>query len=69
MAPEIEHLLGLQAVRERAQLVLAEAEEGRLNSFEYHPERLLTAAEFVIGVINVRLYPELSPSLLLFSSN
>lgn len=52
----IRYLLSLKAVRERAHIVLSLAKHGRLNHFEFHPERLDAAAEYVIGIIKVSLY-------------
>ncbi|KAI1849766.1 hypothetical protein JX266_004715 [Neoarthrinium moseri] len=55
---DIAYLLSLQAVRERAQLVLQAAKEGSLNSFEYHEDRLPAVADFVIGIINRDFGPD-----------
>ncbi|KAK6084643.1 urg3 [Seiridium cupressi] len=50
-SPEITHLLSLQAVRERSQLVLQAAKEGKLNSFDYDEPRMTDVANFVIDII------------------
>lgn len=55
---DIDYLLSLQAVRERARLVFQAAQEGTLNNFEYDAEKLPAAAEFVIGVINRDFGPD-----------
>ncbi len=57
MDAEIDYLLSLQAVRERANRVFALAEGGELNHFNYNAERLPHAAELVAGVISVRFSP------------
>ncbi|KAK8113194.1 hypothetical protein PG984_013720 [Apiospora sp. TS-2023a] len=49
---DISYLLSLQAVRDRSRLVLKAAEEGALNNFEYHAERLPDVAGFVLKVID-----------------
>jgi hypothetical protein len=55
MDPEIQYVLGLKAIRERAHRVLQFAEEDRLNHFEYHPDRLQDAVQYVMNIIKVRL--------------
>lgn len=50
---DISYLLSLQAVRDRSRLVLKAAEEGALNNFEYHSERMPEVADFVLNVISV----------------
>lgn len=52
---EIAHLLSLQAVRERAKLVLEAAKEGSLNSFEYDEKRMSAVSEYVVEIISVRV--------------
>lgn len=54
MDPQIEELLGLEAVRTRAHAVLKLAEQGRLNHFNYHPERMEEATDYVLKLIQVR---------------
>ena len=54
MTDTIPYLLSLKAVRERAQIVLKNAEQGKLNNFDYHPERLDAAAKYVMDIIEVR---------------
>jgi hypothetical protein len=54
MDPQIEELLSLEAVRARAHAVLKLAEQGRLNHFDYHAERLEDATDYVLKLIQVR---------------
>ncbi|RHZ52481.1 hypothetical protein CDV55_103014 [Aspergillus turcosus] len=58
MDPEIQYVLGLKAVRERAHRVLQLAEENRLNHFEYHPDRLQDAVQYVISIIKRDFGPD-----------
>lgn len=58
MDPQIEELLGLEAVRTRAHTVLKLAEEGRLNHFNYHPERMEDATDYVLKLIQVGLHSQ-----------
>ncbi|KAH3633883.1 hypothetical protein KXW27_000331 [Aspergillus fumigatus] len=58
MDREIQYVLGLKAVRERAHRVLQLAEEGRLNHFEYHPDRLQDAVQYVINIIKRDFGPD-----------
>ena len=51
---DIEHLKSLQAVRERANLVLEAATRNELTHFTYHPDKMDEVAEYVSGIINVR---------------
>jgi hypothetical protein len=53
MDPQIQELLGLEAVRTRAHIVLKLAEAGRLNHFNYHPERMEDATDYVLKLIQV----------------
>jgi hypothetical protein len=55
MDPEIQYVLELKAVRERAHRVLQLAEENRLNHFQHHPDRLQDAGQYVINIIKVCL--------------
>lgn len=50
---DIEYLKSLQAVRERASLVLKAAENDELTHFSYHPDKMGEVAEYVTGIINV----------------
>lgn len=52
-SPDIAYLLSLQAVRDRSQIVLKAAREGRLHNFEYDEKRMTAVADFVISVIEV----------------
>lgn len=51
---DIEHLKSLQAVRERANLVLEAATRNELTHFTYHPDKMDEVAQYVSGIINVR---------------
>lgn len=50
---EVEHLLTLEAVRERASQVLRSAKLGHLNHFDYDESRMPEVAEFVSAIIEV----------------
>ncbi|CAI7634661.1 unnamed protein product [Penicillium glandicola] len=58
MDPQIEELLGLEAVRARAHVVLKLAEEGRLNHFNYYPERMEDATDYVLKLIQRDFGPD-----------
>ncbi|KAJ5478898.1 hypothetical protein N7530_004407 [Penicillium desertorum] len=58
MDPQIQELLGLEAVRTRAHIVLKLAEEGRLNHFNYHPERMEDATDYVLKLIQRDFGPD-----------
>ncbi|KAG0158122.1 hypothetical protein PDIDSM_5635 [Penicillium digitatum] len=58
MDPQIEELLGLEAVRTRAHIVLKLAEEGRLNHFNYHPECMEDATAYVLKLIQRDFGPD-----------
>lgn len=53
VSSEVEHILTLEAVRERARQVLQSAESGHLNHFDYDESRMPEVAEFVSGIISV----------------
>lgn len=53
MAPEIEYILSLQAVRERAHAVLSIAKTGGLKHFDFDEDKLNDAADYVIDIIKV----------------
>jgi hypothetical protein len=53
MTLDIEYLLSLEAVRERARRVFAAAKKDELSHFTYHADKLPEAAAFVTSVINV----------------
>lgn len=55
MDREIEYILSLKAVREQARKVLELAEQGKLTHFNYDREKLSVAADFVIGIIQVKI--------------
>lgn len=50
---DIEYLMTLQAVRDRANLVQKAAEQGELTHFNYNVARMPAVADFVAGVIAV----------------
>jgi hypothetical protein len=50
---DIEYLKGLEAVRERAHLVLGAAERNELSHFDYDSSKMPAVAKFVAGVISV----------------
>lgn len=50
---DIEYLKSLQAVRERASLVLKAAEIDELTHFSYHSDKMGEVADYVTGIINV----------------
>ncbi|KAJ5083778.1 hypothetical protein N7456_013205 [Penicillium angulare] len=49
---DIEYLKSLQAVRQRANLVLAAAERDELTHFSYHPDKMSEVTDYVAGIIN-----------------
>ncbi|KAJ5902049.1 hypothetical protein N7495_002577 [Penicillium taxi] len=55
---DIEYLKSLQAVRERAQLVLEAGVKGELSHFNYHFDRMPEAAEFVANIIKRDFGPD-----------
>lgn len=63
------HLLRLEAVRERANIVFRLAEQGKLHHYDYHPERLDATVDYVAGIIQVNslLYIQ-KPSLTIYSA-
>ncbi|KAH8431710.1 URC4/urg3 family protein [Aspergillus melleus] len=58
MSDTIKYLLSLKAVRERAQIVFQNAEQGKLNHFDYHPEKLDATAEYVMDIIERDFGPD-----------
>ena len=54
---DVEYLLTLEAVRERAGIVLATARQGGLTHFDYHAERISDVADFVTDIIEVNSFP------------
>jgi hypothetical protein len=52
---DVSYLLGLEAVRERAQTVLRIAEAGSLNNFDYDATRMAEVTDFVVGIMQVRV--------------
>ncbi|CAG8112059.1 unnamed protein product [Penicillium salamii] len=58
MNPQIEELLGLEAVRSRAHAVLKLAEQGRLNHFNYHADRMEDATDYVLKLIQRDFGPD-----------
>jgi hypothetical protein len=57
MDPQIEELLSLEAVRSRAHIVLKLAEQGSLNHFNYHSERMDQTTDYVLKLIQVQPIP------------
>ncbi|KAJ5992950.1 hypothetical protein N7451_008674 [Penicillium sp. IBT 35674x] len=55
---DIEYLKSLQAVRERANLVLKAAENDELTHFFYRPDKMGEVAEYVTGIINRDFGPD-----------
>ncbi|KAF3391578.1 Uracil catabolism protein 4 [Penicillium rolfsii] len=55
---DIEYLKGLDAVRERAHLVLGAAEKNELSHFEYDSSKMSEVADFVAGVITRDFGPD-----------
>ncbi|KAL3488423.1 DUF1688-domain-containing protein [Aspergillus germanicus] len=51
MDPAINHLLSLQAVREKAHIVFELGKQDLLNHFDYHPDRLDAVVDYVVGII------------------
>ncbi|PYH92162.1 DUF1688-domain-containing protein [Aspergillus ellipticus CBS 707.79] len=58
MDPNIQALLGLEAVRDRSRIVLSLAEQGKLHHYDYHPERLDVTVEKVVGIIQRDFGPD-----------
>lgn len=54
MDSEIEYILSLKAVREKAHKVFELAEQGKLTHFSYDHEKLSVAADYVIEIIRVK---------------
>jgi hypothetical protein len=53
MDPTVKHLLSLDAIRERTNLLSSLAEGGKLTHFDLHEKKLDAVADFVTGVIEV----------------
>jgi hypothetical protein len=53
MDPTVKYLLSLGAIRDRAKIVASAAQDGNLNHFNVHEERLDEVADFVTSVIKV----------------
>jgi len=53
MKANIAHLMSLEVVRERAQIVYDAAKEGFLNNFDFHEDKLDDVADYVTGIIKV----------------
>ncbi|CAN8105940.1 unnamed protein product [Discula destructiva] len=58
MDPQVKHLLSLQAIREKAQIVWQAAEGGELSHFDLHQDKLDVVADFVISVIERDFGPD-----------
>lgn len=61
MDSSIQQLLGLEAVRDRARVVLSLAEQGKLHHYDYHPDRLDATVDYVVNIITVR-HPTHNPN-------
>lgn len=59
MDPEVQYLLSLRAVRERAKLVGDASKSGKLSHFDLHEDRMENVVDFVTSVIKVRGSPRL----------
>jgi hypothetical protein len=53
MNSDVNYLLSLGAIRDRAQIVWQAAEAGELTHFNFHEDKLSDVADFVISVIQV----------------
>jgi hypothetical protein len=53
MEDEVKYLFSLEAVRERANIVYDAAKEGRLSNFDFHPDRMQDATDYVVSIIEV----------------
>lgn len=53
MNSDVNYLLSLGAIRDRAQIVWQAAETGELSHFNFHEDKLSDVADFVISVIQV----------------
>ena len=53
MDPQVNYLLSLQAVRDRATLVGEAAKAGKLSHFDVHEDKLPEVADYVVNVIKV----------------
>ncbi|RAL08497.1 URC4/urg3 family protein [Aspergillus homomorphus CBS 101889] len=51
-------LLGLEAVRDRARVVLDQAEQGKLHHYDYHPDRLDATVDYVVNIIKRDFGPD-----------
>ncbi|KAH6669692.1 hypothetical protein F5X68DRAFT_216014 [Plectosphaerella plurivora] len=56
--PDIEYLKSLQAVRERSRIVFKAANDGKLNNFDYHPDKFAACADLVESVIRRDFGPD-----------
>jgi len=57
MNSNVAHLMSLQTIRERAQIVYNTAKDGRLNNFDFHEEKLNDTADYVTAIIKVPQIP------------
>ncbi|EAU32680.1 conserved hypothetical protein [Aspergillus terreus NIH2624] len=58
MDSKVEQLLSLEAVRARAHTVFRFAQQGKLNHFDYHPEKLDEVADYVMNIIERDFGPD-----------
>jgi hypothetical protein len=54
MEAQVQYLLSLRAIRERAKIVGDVAKSGELSHFDLHEDRLTDCVDFVLSVIKVR---------------
>ena len=54
MSSEVDYLLSLRSIRERAKIVGEAAQAGKLHHFDIHDERMGEVADFVTSVVKVR---------------
>lgn len=54
MEPQVQYLLSLRSIRERAKIVEDVANSGKLTHFDLHGDKLDDVADFVTSIIKVR---------------
>ncbi len=60
MDSEVDYLLSLKAIRDRAGIVFNAARLGDLTNFEFNQSRMSDAADYVTSIIKVRSLSSLS---------
>ncbi|PYH43693.1 URC4/urg3 family protein [Aspergillus saccharolyticus JOP 1030-1] len=58
MEDSIQYLLSLEAVRDRARVVLSLAEQDKLHHYDYHPDRLDATVDYVVNIIKRDFGPD-----------